>query len=149
VKAQLRQGADPKGLALSCAFGVMCGCFPLLGFTTILGLIFGKIFRLNHPTLQAVNYLMAPIHFAAIPFYAYLGSKLSNDPIPSLNPATIISDFFKSPVDFLNIYGMVGVRAIVVWMATFPFIFYFVYRFSLVAFVRLQKMRDVRKNKAL
>ena len=42
VKALLRQGLTPEGIALSLAFGVAAGLFPVIGATTFLGLALGS-----------------------------------------------------------------------------------------------------------
>jgi hypothetical protein len=55
VMALLRQGLTPEGLALSLAFGIAAGLFPVIGATTILGLLFGTVLRLNLPALQLAN----------------------------------------------------------------------------------------------
>ena len=55
----MRQGLTTEKVALSLAFGIVLGVFPILGSTTILCAVAALIFRLT--TIQLVNYLLYPI----------------------------------------------------------------------------------------
>jgi uncharacterized protein (DUF2062 family) len=143
--AQLKQGADPKGLALTCALGVALGAFPLMGTTTILCAIVGSFYRLNQPLLQSINYLMAPVQLALIPVFGYLGAQLGDRigaPISvDLHPSVIMSEFARSPSGFLKMYGELGALAVLVWAVITPLFALLVYRSALSSFERMQKRR--------
>jgi uncharacterized protein (DUF2062 family) len=65
----LTQGITPEKIALSLAFGIVLGVFPVLGSTTLLCLLAAFVFQLNLPAIQLVNYLMYPAQLALlIPF---------------------------------------------------------------------------------
>ena len=67
--ALLTQGITPEKIALSLAFGIVLGVFPVLGSTTILCAAAALIFRLNLPSIQLVNYLVYPLQlFFLLPF---------------------------------------------------------------------------------
>ena len=51
----LTQGITPEKIALSLAFGIMLGVFPVLGTTTLLRFAAALIFRLNLAAVQLVN----------------------------------------------------------------------------------------------
>ena len=57
----LRQGVTPEKIALSLAFGLGLGIFPVLGVSTILCTVAAIVLRLNLPAIQLVNYLAAPV----------------------------------------------------------------------------------------
>ena len=67
--ALLTQGISPEKIALSIAFGIVLGIFPVLGSTTILCAAAALIFRLNLPAIQLVNFLIYPVQlFCLLPF---------------------------------------------------------------------------------
>lgn len=122
LRTQLRQGATVKGLALSIAVSAVCGIFPLLGFTTLLCLAAGKVYQLNHPTMQIINYAMAPLQLLLIPVFLRLGELLVGaDPVPFSIPK-MLAEFKIDPLAFLQAYGMAGLYAVIVWILVAPLI---------------------------
>ena len=139
VLTQLRQGADKKSLALSCAIGMGFGAFPLIGTTTLLCFAAGHIWKLNQPLLQFVNYIMAPIQLLLIPVFGYagmhLGSELKVDP----HPTAIMKALTTSPALFLKEYGELGLRAVAVWLMVMPVIMFLVYKICYAAISRFER----------
>ncbi len=69
IVALLTQGITPERIALSLAFGIVLGIFPVLGSTTVLCATAALIFGLNLPAIQLVNYLIYPMQlFLLVPF---------------------------------------------------------------------------------
>jgi uncharacterized protein (DUF2062 family) len=69
IVALLTQGITPEKIALSLAFGIVLGIFPVLGSTTVLCAAAALIFGLNLPAIQIVNYLIYPLQlFLLVPF---------------------------------------------------------------------------------
>lgn len=67
----LRQGITPEKIALSLAFGIGLGIFPVLGVATILCTVIALALRLNLAAIQIVNYLASPVQLLLIiPFVA-------------------------------------------------------------------------------
>ena len=128
ILAQLKRGTSPVKLAQSFATGLTLAFFPLLGLQTPLGLLAGAIFRLNHPTIQAINYLATPIQYAALPIFIYAGERLWRLPHVSYNPKTIAHDFMTAPLAFLQHYGKSGGAGVTFFLMVAPFIFYLSYR---------------------
>lgn len=112
---QLMQGANPHGLALSVAAGVVIGVFPIFGATTILAAAVGAALRLNQPTLQATNYLMAPFQLLLIPVFLLAGERICGAPPLTLNPATLVREFWLDIPLFFSRYGMAGLHGILAW----------------------------------
>lgn len=122
LKAQLTQGVSPSRLALSCAMGAIVGLCPLFGITTLLGVIAGVALRLNQPTLQAVNYLMAAPQLLMIPVFLRLGETMFAAPHVSLDPRTLVTEFYSGPLLFFSHYGWAALQATVAWATAAPFI---------------------------
>jgi uncharacterized protein (DUF2062 family) len=69
IVALLTQGISPEKIALSLAFGIVLGVFPVLGSTSLLCAAAAVIFRLNLPAIQLVNWLIYPLQlFCFVPF---------------------------------------------------------------------------------
>ena len=76
IVALLTQGITPEKIALSLAFGIVLGIFPVLGSTTVLCAVTALIFQLNLPAIQLLNYLIYPLQlFLLVPFIR-MGEKL-------------------------------------------------------------------------
>ena len=69
----LRQGVTPQKIALSLAFGLGLGIFPVLGVPTVLCTAAAVALRLNLPAIQLVNYLASPVQLALIIPFVRLG----------------------------------------------------------------------------
>jgi uncharacterized protein (DUF2062 family) len=72
----LIRGITPEKIALSLAFGIVIGVFPVLGTTTLLCLLAAILFRLNLPAIQLVNYLCYPLQIALILPFLRMGQWL-------------------------------------------------------------------------
>lgn len=62
--AFLSQGISPGKLALTVAFGVIWGTFPVIGTNTVICIVTAMVFRLNHAAIQLVNYAVYPLQIA-------------------------------------------------------------------------------------
>lgn len=80
----LRQGITPEKIALSIAFGLTLGVFPVIGATTLLCALAAIVFRLNLPAIQLVNYFASPLQIALLLPFIRLGEFLfrAARPIP-------------------------------------------------------------------
>lgn len=141
IQEQLYQGATAKGLSLSVTIAVMFGAFPLIGVTTIFCLLVGALLKLNHPTIQITNYLMAPVQLIMMPVFLRVGEHLVGaKPVP-FNPVTMISDFFSHPAVFISHYGMAGAMAALAWVVLIPWIGGLVYYVTYFLLNRTQRCR--------
>jgi uncharacterized protein (DUF2062 family) len=125
---QLRQGTGPHELALSVALAAGVALFPLLGTTTALCLLVGHVKKLNHPTLQAVNYLLSPVQLIMIPVWVRIGEWITRSPQVALDPRAILPEFFKSPLLFMQHYGAAGAQGVLAWCLFIPGVIYLIYR---------------------
>eukprot|EP01118_Nematostelium_gracile_P010027 TRINITY_DN3411_c0_g1_i2.p1 TRINITY_DN3411_c0_g1~~TRINITY_DN3411_c0_g1_i2.p1 ORF type:complete len:157 (+),score=24.33 TRINITY_DN3411_c0_g1_i2:111-581(+) len=72
LKDLMTQGLSPQTLALSLAFGITGGLFPVPGTTSIICAFYVWAFKLNIVATQISNLLMTPIElFMMIPFIQF------------------------------------------------------------------------------
>src|SRR5579872_7109762 len=91
IVSLLTQGITPEKIALSVAFGIVLGTFPVLGSTTVLCAVAALIFQLNLPAIQLVNYLIYPVQlFLLVPFIR-MGEKLFRTTPMQLSLAQILT----------------------------------------------------------
>ena len=62
-----RQEGSPGYRARGLAIGVFCGCFPLFGFQTLLGITLASLFRGNHLLAVSGTWISNPITY--VPLY--------------------------------------------------------------------------------
>jgi uncharacterized protein (DUF2062 family) len=72
----LRQGVTPEKIALSLAFGLGIGIFPVLGVSTAACTLVAIVLRLNLPAIQLVNYLASPLQLALIIPFVRVGERV-------------------------------------------------------------------------
>jgi uncharacterized protein (DUF2062 family) len=122
VVALLKEGISPERLALSLAVGAALGLFPIVGATTLLCLLAGVMFRLNHPALQLVNYAVYPLQVSLILAFVRMGERLLGAVPVSLSPLTLTARFQQDPTRFLAEFGVTGLRGILGWFVVAPFV---------------------------
>jgi len=125
VLTLLTQGITPEKIALSLAFGIVLGVFPVLGSTTILCALAALIFRLNLPAIQLVNYLIYPLQFVLLLPFIRLGEKLFRATPLQLSLAQMlamaranlphaISTLWRAAVHGISAWLLVGPPAILI-----------------------------------
>lgn len=71
LKNMFTQGVSPRKLAFTISLGIFIGTIPAIWGSTLLCAGLAVLFRLNHPSIQAANYLVYPLQLALIvPFYS-------------------------------------------------------------------------------
>lgn len=119
--AQLRQGTSPHEIALTVALGAVLGLFPIWGATTALCAIAALWLRLNQPLIQAVNYLLAPLHLLLLlPFYKGGEILLGRAPLPLFSLEELGRRFEASPTAFFADYAQFLLGGVVLWMLLAP-----------------------------
>lgn len=128
ILALLKQGTSPEKLAQTLGAGFVCSMFPLLGTTSVLNLLVGLRFRLNHPLLQTLNQLLAPVHLLMIVLYVRLGEwiwRAHDDPFTIRDFVQTLRDASWS--EFFDQFGWAALHAITAWAVTAPFFFVLIY----------------------
>jgi uncharacterized protein (DUF2062 family) len=121
IVAQLTQGLTPQKIALTVAIGSAIAMFPILGTTTLICLLVGIVMKLNQPIIQAVNYACTPIHIPFIWFAFQQGDRLFGSTHSGVQFKVMMRMLHRHPLDFVEIYSMTAVHAIVVWAILVPF----------------------------
>ena len=120
IVALLTQGITPEKIALSLAFGIVLGVFPVLGSTTILCAAAALIFRLNLPAIQLVNYLIYPLQlFFLLPFIR-LGEMLFRAAPLQLSLAQMLAMARADLPHAIATLWLAGVHAMSAWLLIGP-----------------------------
>ena len=123
----LRQGITPEKIALSLAFGICLGVFPVLGSTTILCTLAAILFRLNLPAIQLVNYFVYPLQLALLIPFIRFGEALFRSQHVSLSLQIIFASIKRSPWQTTKMYWTSGWHAMVAWCLVGPLLIWVLY----------------------
>ena len=116
IAALLTQGITPEKIALSLAFGIVLGIFPVLGSTTILCAAAALIFQLNLPAIQFVNYWIYPVQlFLLVPFIR-MGEKLFRVAPRHLSLTQILAMVRADPAHAISTLWVAELHAISAWL---------------------------------
>jgi len=126
--SQIKQGATPKLLALSLAWGIMLGIFPILGTTTLLCGIAAIRLKLNHIAIQTINWLIYPLQLLLIIPFLRMGNWIFGREQFPLSVIEITEAFQRDFWAALNELGWVALRGIVAWTLVAIPLVYILYR---------------------
>ena len=132
----LRQGLAPAQLALSLAFGLGVGIFPVLGVSTPLLTIIALGMRLNLPAIQLVNYLASPLQLLLIIPFVRVGERLVGAEPQPLSVSAGVELLAKGAVQAVVILWDAIVHAAIGWVALGPVLSFVLYRAFLPLLVR-------------
>ena len=74
LKNMFTQGVSPRKLAFTISLGIFIGTAPVVWGTTLICAGLAVVFRLNHPSIQAANYLVYPLQLALIVHFYRMGA---------------------------------------------------------------------------
>jgi uncharacterized protein (DUF2062 family) len=118
--ALLKRGLSPHDLALAAVVSLGVAVNPIIGSTTVLCLIAGRLLRLNHLVMQTVNYLAYPLQFILLVPFVRLGEQLTGaEPLP-LSPSLLIEEFQKSFGGFVAKFGLAYAHGLLGWVLVVP-----------------------------
>ncbi len=118
--ALLKRGLAPHDLALAAVVSLGVAVNPIIGSTTVLCLIAGRLLRLNHLVMQTVNYLAYPLQFILLVPFVRLGEQLTGaEPLP-LSPSLLIEEFQRSFWGFVAKFGLAYVHGLLGWVLVVP-----------------------------
>jgi uncharacterized protein (DUF2062 family) len=124
----LRQGLAPSQLALSLAFGLGVGIFPVLGVSTPLLTVIALGMRLNLPAIQLVNYLASPLQLLLIIPFVRVGERLVGAEPQPLTVGAGLEVLAKGVVQAVVILWDAIVHAAIGWIAIGPVLIFVLYR---------------------
>jgi hypothetical protein len=116
----LTQGITPEKIALSLAFGIVLGVFPVLGTTSLLCLIVAVLFRLNLPAVQLVNILVYPLWFALLVPFIRMGDRLFGVAPLAMTASQVIALAHEHLLHLIAMLWLTELRAAAAWMLLGP-----------------------------
>ena len=131
--AELKQGITAKELAAASAVSLAIAVNPFIGTTTILCLLAGKIFRLNHVVMQVINYFSYPLQIALIIPWIRLGEKLTGSETQVIEFSQMKAEFSQSFANFVSKFCEMGLHALLGWLVVIPLVTWIVYK--ILAFI--------------
>jgi uncharacterized protein (DUF2062 family) len=115
ILALLRRGATPQKLAWSLAAGLLIGCNPLLGSTTILCLAIAFVFRLNIAASQITNHLAYPLQIILVIPFIRLGSRIFHTAPMPLSAKDLLHAARVHPLDLARQLWLWESHALILW----------------------------------
>jgi uncharacterized protein (DUF2062 family) len=128
ILALLRQGITPRELALSLAFGLGIGIFPVLGVSTPLLTVLALALRLNLPSIQLVNYLVSPLQLLLIIPFVRVGEHLVGSPPQPLSIGAGLEILGRGALQAVVVLWDAIVHAAIGWAAIGPVLIFLLYR---------------------
>jgi hypothetical protein len=120
VVALLTQGITPEKVALSLAFGIVLGVFPVLGSTTLLCAAAALLFGLNLPAIQLINYVVYPLQlFLLVPFIRF-GERLFGASRLQLSLTQMLAMAKADLPHAMRALWLTGAHAAVAWLLVGP-----------------------------
>ncbi len=116
----LTQGITSEKIALSLAFGIMLGVFPVAGTTTLLCLLAALLFRLNVPAVQLVNFLVYPLWFALLVPFVRVGERLFGAPPLAMTGSQMLALAHANLLHSISVLWLTALRAAAAWMLIGP-----------------------------
>ncbi len=116
----LKQGLTPKKLAMSFSLGVVLGCFPIWGFTTVLCILTAGALRLNQVAIQVGNFVAYPLQILLIIPFVRLGGWIFGTTQVSLDPARMEAHFEADTWGFFTTYGGALLEGAGAWLLVAP-----------------------------
>jgi uncharacterized protein (DUF2062 family) len=144
VVAQLHQGVTADKIALTLAIGLILGLFPIFGTTSALCVIAALWLKLNQPIIQLVNWLAAPLQLPGIYLFVRIGERLTRSPPVQFSINGLVQQFRASPLQFMRLFGMTGLRGVLAWLLIAPAIATVVYLALLPPLRRIGRLRGGR-----
>ncbi|MGD0791911.1 MAG: DUF2062 domain-containing protein [Terriglobales bacterium] len=116
----LTQGITPEKIALSLAFGIMLGVFPVLGTTSLLCLIAALLFRLNLAAVQLVNILVYPLWFALLIPFVRVGERLFGVPPLAMTGSQMLALAHADFLHSVSVLWLTALRSAAAWLLVGP-----------------------------
>jgi uncharacterized protein (DUF2062 family) len=132
----LKQGMDPKRLALCVAIGIVVGNIPSLGVSSILCSVIALACRLNLPAIQVVQWAMAPTQLLLIIPFVRAGEWIMRAPRQAVSIKAGLDLMSQGVWHAVVVLKDAIVHAGVAWILVAPFITYLLYKILAKVFER-------------
>jgi uncharacterized protein (DUF2062 family) len=132
----LKQGMEPRRLALCVSIGIVVGNIPILGVSSVLCALIALIFRLNLPAIQVVQWAMAPTQVLLIIPFVRLGEWLMRAPHQPLSIKSATALLAKGVLTAVVVLWDAIIHAGVAWILVAPFVTYLLYKILTPVFTK-------------
>lgn len=129
-----REGFTPEKMALSVTIGIIAGLFPVIGFTTMLGIVLTAAFRQNLALVQSVSWLLSLVQLLLIIPLMRMGAMLWNQENINITIGQIELAFQPGILSGLQTIGVFHLYGILAWIILAIPISAFSYYALLIAF---------------
>jgi hypothetical protein len=146
ILTQLRQGITAEKISLTLAIGLVLGLFPIFGTTSALCVLAALWLRLNQPIIQLVNWFAAPLQLPGIYLFVRIGERLTRSPSVQFSITGLVREARAAPLQFLQQFGMTGLRAVLAWLLIAPAIAAAVYVVLLPPLRHLARLKGTGTN---
>lgn len=117
---QLRQGATPEAVSAAVCVAFALAIIPIIGATTVLCLLAGRLFRLNHIVMQVVNHVSYPLQLLLLVPFVRLGEALTGAGPVALSPTALIEEFNRSFAGFVAKFWTAYLHGLLGWVLVVP-----------------------------
>ena len=114
----LKSGATPEGIALSLAFGLTGGVFPVPAITTVACIVLAYVFSLNFPAVQLTNLLMTPVNLATFIPFIRAGEWLLG--VDGVELTGVVGMLRSDPLGAVSVFWLSLARGVLAWLAFLP-----------------------------
>jgi uncharacterized protein (DUF2062 family) len=128
IVSLLSQGITPRHIALSLAFGIVLGIFPVLGTTTVLCTVAALAWRLNMVAIHTVHFAIMPVQLLLIIPFVRLGEHIVKAPPQPLSMDAGMALIAASVMHAIVVLWDAIVHAMLGWLAIGPIAIYLLYR---------------------
>jgi len=108
-------GLSPDKISAAIATGIVVGLFPLLGTTSLLCLALGKIFKLNHLLLQAVNQIVYPLQLLLLIPLIQLGRIVLGQGVTDISLNKLSDSEMWTDISFYTGLALQQLYAVFIW----------------------------------
>ena len=112
------RGPTPEGIALSLAFGLTGGVFPVPAITTVACVVLAYLFSLNFPAVQLTNLLMTPVNLATFVPFIRAGEWLLG--VDSVELSGVVGQLRSDPLSAVQAFWVSLARGVLAWLAFLP-----------------------------
>lgn len=119
----LSAGLTPHELALGMSLGVVIGCIPTLGFSTLICAVVAHPLRINQPLIQTVNFAVYPLQLALLlPLWRTGEWMFGMAPVPLLDVAALLERIDLNPWQTLQDFIWVAAAGVAAWAVLAPLV---------------------------
>lgn len=139
----LKQGMQPRQLALALALGATIGLLPTVWGTSVLCILFAWLLRLNQLVVQLANYLVYPLQILLFIPYFQMGEHLFGSNYLPGNLNFFLTNLQSNPLQVLDQYWQANLQAACAWLLSLPLLMACSYP---VAMLLLRRLHPAESN---